>query len=397
MSIAALVTTNTFRDWFNKTNEIITALNANTMVAGAVATGTFVVNGSLQVVNTFLANSTVVHLRGNTTFAANVVATANCNVWNFSCAALVIQPTNGTIVNTAITINAFSTFLGQGTFFANLTFNNDITQAGNTLINGALTVNAQPLFVRQVLFSSANAICAPAALANPQYDDFTDPALAGCSILYLTPNIDTVFTGLTAPVNVPVGGCKKIILNASDTFQLSLASANTSSGINNRFKFPNDITVIVPPGGMIELVWVSTNHQWRATSLSNTLIPTLTVLGNTTISGRLNVTNVASFGNTTINGWLNVATTLQIAGTSLLTGNATFSGFANIAQTLQVTGISTLTGNVSTGGFANVGATLQVAGNTIINGARCFANGQLRCDTTNGRLVLPVGTNLWAV
>src|SRR3954469_20100164 len=123
MALPLLLTTNTFRDWFNQYNNVVSTLNGTTLAAGIVANGAFTVNGSLLVQNTFFANASVVQLLGNTTIAANTTATANCNVFNFACGSLLIQPINGTVVNTAITVNAFATFLGQCSFFANVTFN----------------------------------------------------------------------------------------------------------------------------------------------------------------------------------------------------------------------------------------------------------------------------------
>lgn len=111
------------------------------------------------------------------------------------------------------------------------------------------------------------------------------------------------------------------------------------------------------------------------------------VLANTTANGI--VSNVAqSFGgDKTFAGFINVGTTLQVAGNTSLTANL-YVGVANVV--IQTTGAITANGAMT------INSTMQIAGNTTINGSRLFANGQLRCDTTNGRMVLPVGANLWA-
>lgn len=433
MPIDNLLQSQTFRAWFQKTNELVDALNGSVLTAGSVANGAFVANGSLQVVNTFFANSTVVELRGNTAIKANTVVTAN--VWNFAGNTVIIQPINGTVVNSAIQFNATApvTFLGVVSANANITVTADYTQTGNALFNGTLSSNAGPIIARQVLFASANAILAPAVLVSPQYDDFAPTAFQDCEVLNLTPSLDVVITGLAAPgfttgarilyiQNIGVGG-----------FNITLASANTSSGVNNRFKFPNDTSAVIPPGGAVPLIWSTTNKEWRALAPSTQTFASLTVAGvanlagNVVVGGWLNVVhqlvvqgnsavtgNLTQTGNATFGGFANVTTTLQVGGLSTLTGNVTFGGFANVTTTLQVggnailsgwanvagainvAGNTTATGNATFGGFANVLSTFQVSGNSVFNGTRLFANGQVRCDTTNGRLVLPVGAGLWA-
>lgn len=401
MPIALLLTSDSFRGWFNKTNEIVAALNGTTVVAGVVANGAFTVNGSLLVVNTFLANTTAVRLTGNTLIAANTVVNTSTNVFNFACGSLLIQPINGTTVNTSILFNAFATFANQVTFNANVSYNGDVTEIGNTLINGTTTANGGFL-ARQIIFGSANAMITPTALVAPQINDYTTTGLEECAILNLTPNIDCVLTGLAQPTSFVAGGRELIIQNLSTTYKVSLASANTSSLLQNRFKTPNDIAVDILPGGAAKVVWTSQNKEWRSLTPQTSSLTTLVVSGVSTLSG-----------NTSIGGWLNVAAQLVVTGNSALTGNVTITGFANVLSTLQVTGntalmntavggtfsvagLSTLTGNTTVTGFINAAATLQVAGNATFNGARLFANGQVRCDTTNGRLVLPVGANLWA-
>jgi UDP-3-O-[3-hydroxymyristoyl] glucosamine N-acyltransferase len=419
MPIIDLLQTQTFRDWFNKTNEVIDKINASVLGDGTIATGVYIINpGSLEIVNTFFANASVVNLRGNTTLTANAVVSSNCNVWNFACGTLLIQPINGTTVNSSLFVNSIATFNNQVTFSANVTFNGDVTEVGNTVINGNMTATAAT-FLRNLVFNQPNTIFT-ATLAAPQVDDYGPDGFQNCAFLVLTPTIDVTLTGMAQPTAFATGGRFLFIQNASNTFSLSLASANTSSGVNNRFKFPGDISMAIPPGAMVQVVYTSTTNQWRATSVSSSLLPSITVLGNTALNG-----------NTSVGGWLNVAHQLIVTGNSALTGNVSVSGFINAASTLQVAsnilvgGGSVFTGNAQFGGFANIAGTLQVTGNVVLgntiingtlqdlsalivggtctvtgngvfNGVRLYANGQLRCDTTNGRIVLPVGVNLWA-
>jgi hypothetical protein len=394
MPISALLTTNTFRDWFNKTNEIITKLNSGTLVDGSTANGAFTVNGSFVVLSTFSANASLVALTGNTAVSANVSANSSCNVCNFACGSLLLQPINGTVVNTSITINAVSQFLQQVTASANLSLTGDFSQIGNAFFTGTLTSNGGAIIARQLLFGSANAIVSPVAIASPQVDDYAPSGLEQAQVLSITPNIDTVLTGIQAPTSVSVGARLLFIQNASASFKVTLASANTSSGVNNRFKTVNDISIDIPPGGGIAMLYSTVNHQWRPTasvsaalaalvvSGNGSIGTALTVSGNTTLSGnvsvagQLAVTNTAAFGNTTITGWANVTSTLQVAGV------ATFA--ANVATgNLAVSGTGAL-GNTTITGFANVSTTLAVGGNTTITGNATIAG----ITTLNGNVAI---------
>lgn len=356
MPIIDLLTTNTFRDWFLKTNEIIDKLNSGVLVDTIVANGAFVVNGSLRVVNTFIANSTLVLHTGNSSFYANAAVTANCNVWNFACGSLLIQPINGTVVNTAITVNGQATFLN--TVFANsgLSIVGDVTHTGNALVNGTLTSNNGPLVARQVLFAASGAMLVPANLASPQYDNYSPAGLNEASILNLTPDIDTVITGIVAPTNFVTGARILYIQNLSPTYNITFVSANTSSNVNNRFKFPNDISTVLSFGTALALIWSSTNKEWR------TFIPQVTAFPNLVVAGVTNLT-----GNAIVGGWLNVVHQLVISGNTALTGNATLSGFANVAGNLAIAGTSVFTGNITAGQVTTTG-NLAVTGLTTLTG-----------------------------
>jgi hypothetical protein len=403
MAITTIAGTNTFRDWLNKTNEIIAALNSAALVNGVVANGAFTVNGSLLVQNTFVANSTLVWMEGNTKFSANVTATSDCNVWNFACGTLLIQPLNGTIVNTDISINGAATFLQVTNFSANVFIVADESElTGNLLLTGAFSANG-PLFAQHISYAATGALVVPAHLTNPQYDDYQPAGGDAAEVWNLTPDINTALTGLAAPTEFVTGTRILYIQNLSAVYTISLPSANTSSQTNNRFKSPSNITATIPPGGAVGVVWSSTNKEWRVLAPSATTLPSLSVTGLSSFTGNatflgyvnvattLQVTGNSQLGNTNVSGWLNVSSTLTIAGLSTLTGNATLSGyaniagtlgvggnatlsgFANIAGTLAVGGISQLTGNVTFSGFANIAQTLNVAGISQLTGNTTLA------------------------
>jgi hypothetical protein len=390
MPITPIVTTNTFRDWFNKTNEIVAALNSSALVDGVVANGAFTVNGSLLVQNTFKANSTLVWAQGNTKFSANVTVTSNCNVWNFACGTLLIQPLDGTMVNSDITINGAATFQQVTNFGANVFIIADASElTGNLLLTGTLTANG-PMFAQYIAYAADGALVAPANLTNPQYDDFQPTAGDVAAVWNLTPALETVLTGIVAPTGFITGSRVLYIQNLSSTYSIGLKSANTSSQVNNRFKTPTDADINIQPGGIVEVVYSTTNHQWRVISSGTTSMPTLNVAGNTVISGTLNVA-----GNVTFTGsWVNVVTILQVTGNSQL-GNTNVTGWLNVSSTLtvagnaNVTGITTLAGNTNHTGNASFSANVAMSANVAVTAKMSL--------TGSGRLVIPVGSNLWAV
>lgn len=390
MSIPNLLDTDTFRTWANLTNQLITALNANVLFTGATTNGAFTVNGSLQVVNTFLANSSAVRISGNTTFNANALITS-CNVWHFTCDTLLLEPLSGTTVNSVIT------FLANVYANAAVSISADVTQSGNLSITGTETLSG-PLITRQVLFGAANAQLTPATINAPQLDDYSPAGLTECQVVNLNTNIDTVITGIAAPTNVASGARILYLQNISSGFKITLASANNSSLTNNQFKLPNNVNLDVPAGTAIALLYSTTNHQWRPlwsgvqtitslivsgnSALGNTtisgwanLLSTMQVAGNAAISGTLAVTGVSTHtGNATFSGFANVGATLQVGSTSQLNGNVTVgdrlsvASVATVSGNLTVSGLSTHTGNATFNGFVNVGSTLQVAGNTSFAG-----------------------------
>jgi hypothetical protein len=350
---------------------------------------------ALLVQNTFFANASVVQMLGNTTIAANTTATANCNVFNFACGSLLIQPINGTIVNTAITMNAFTTFLGQASFFANVTFNAQIFETGNTLINGVLTVNAGSVLTRQVLYGQTG----HRGCRHVDQSGIRRLRSGRYSGLHVPEPDPEHRHGADGHSGSHLGGNPWAHSRHSEPqhhVQLTMASANTSSGANNRFKFPGDLAVTDATGRTC-----GTRLQHGDPSMAVDLAIEQPDSGPHGARQHQHQRQAGCHQHRIAwqhhHQWLAERRQFVAGGRHLdLTGNTDMAGYANVGLTLQVAGVSTLTGNASLGGFANVSGTLQVGGNTTLNGTRCFANGQLRCDTTNGRLVLPVGTNLWA-
>jgi hypothetical protein len=375
MAITHIFTTDTFRIWFNKTNEIIDNLNVAVLGDGVIANGDFTANGSLRVIDTFKANSSEVLLSGNTVITANVVVTSNTDLVNFAPLQVVFNPLNGSLFNTDISVNAFSTFLFDVAINANVSIAGDLNAlTGNAIFGGTVTINGNPVFLTSILFGAANAMINVATLTNPQYDDFGPAGLDGAQIVNLTPGIDTVLTGIQEPSALSAGGRVLYLQNLSASKKVTLAASNTSSGIFNRFKLPGDANYDMLPGTSVSLLYNTDTHQWRPLGSAGTTFNSLTVNGN------------SALGNVTISGWTNCLSTLQVAGLTALSGNASLAGFANVAGSLQVTGNTTLSANVAVTANGNfTGANTAITTLNIMGTANC-----------QSRLIVPVGTNLWA-
>src|SRR4051812_8851068 len=116
LPLTALIETNTFRTWFNRTNEIIASLNTEVIAAGINAYGVFAIaaaaNTSLNVANVLFVNTSIIQTTANVTMTANVTITSAANQVNISAKTLLLQSINGTIINSVLTANANATVNG---------------------------------------------------------------------------------------------------------------------------------------------------------------------------------------------------------------------------------------------------------------------------------------------
>lgn len=435
----------TFRAWFNLTNNVASILNANVVADNVVAVGAFIIAAAsnLAVSNVFFVNGSLILTKANTTLAANVTVSSNTLVFNLASNTFIIQPISGTIVNTSIVVNAASTFLAPISANANVSITNgqvDITGNLNLICQGAsgfAQVANGPLGLRNILFTSANAMLQPADISTAQVDDYNPAGLQLSTVLHLNATVDTVITGIVAP---SITGAKILyIQNISSTKKITLVSANTSSAAANRFKTPNDNAVELLPGEAIPIMWTSTNSNWRvAGGAGSTTFPTITVTGATILQGTLSVAGNSTF-TTNISApnalFVDVPNTRVGVGAAAIapynlqvTGNTglqklvltdTFDSSANVSSSANVylanssliadasnknlTIGNTITGtsvslshirNLKSNTFA-VDVTTTLSSNTTLSGnTTCSA--VMTVNGTNGRFVLPVGTDKWA-
>lgn len=437
LPFSILATTDTFRTWFNLTNNVVSILNGSTVADNTTAYGVFTIganaNTSLSVAGLLTVNSTLILTKGNTTLAANVSVSSNANVFNLAAGTFLIQPLNGTIVNSALTINATTLVLSPLTTNAAVTVNGTLTLTGAGNLVGNIT-STGVIQTWQVAYAGANAIVA-ANLANPEYDDYAPTGVDGAQLLNLTPGIDTVITGIQAPTTLGTTGARILyIQNLSTSFKITLPSANTSSSANNRFKTNGDNSIIVLPGTALGVIWTTGNKEWRPL-IGNITTPDLSLTGNLSVGGTLTVTGVstfnsnANFGTTLIvdqtNGRVGVDITptvpFHVSGNSLF-GNLVIQGAVALSANLTSTANSYLSNSTLQLVANNLNATF---GNTITansssqsyirsllvttlvsNSSATLANVSITGNTTDSgvykmsgstaRFVLPVGVNFYA-
>lgn len=140
-----------------------------------------------------------------------------------------------------------------------------------------------------------------------------------------------------------------------------------------------------------------------ASTTANGVVDTTTQ----SFAGNKTFQNTTSFSNTvSITGAANALSTLGVGGAVNALSTLGVSGAVNALSTLGVSGIFTAAANSTLTGAVTMSNTATITGaatfsNTILMNANTSAgmtaNGKLTLNTTNGRLVLPVGTNLWAL
>lgn len=433
LPLTALIETNTFRTWFNRTNEIISSLNTEVLAAGINAFGHFVVaaaaNSSLNVSGGVLyVNTSVIQTTANVSMTANVTITSAANVVNISAKQLLLQSQNGTIINSFLTANANVTVNGTITALQNVFVTAAVVGiTANVTSNGNFTSQEGFLYVRSMLMGSANAMANSAALGNAQYDNYTQADLEGASILNLNPTVNTAFTGITAPVAPTTGGKFLFVQNLSGTKTVTFVSANTSSSAANRFKTASDAPFELLPGAAVVLLYTSAAAQWRiAGGGAAGTMQTLTVAGVALFNGAVTVNAVATFnanatfGNVAlhvdaVNNKVGIGhnapsanlhvvgstilDTVTVGSTTLLTGVLTGSANASLANATLIldrvafaaTFANTITANGSSQSFVR-----NFKANTFASDGACSLTGVVSVLGLAGRLVIPVGASKWA-
>ena len=272
----------TFRSWLERTNNVISILNATTVRATINAVGAFAVSNTTdttssltiyhQTGGTTLANSTGLFISGNTTFSGqNFTANASSNVFTVSSNTAVLESLGGTTINSALVASKTLTVTGNTTLSGTLDVTSVATFSANVSVANNLTTS-NTVYAKSILFSETDAVVSTVMSAPADNDrhDFSITGLADASVLRINPNTGTIeLTGILAPTNLTTlvsggNGAKVLYLqNSGGTYKLTLKHADTGSDAENRFVGVTNADVVIPAGGAATLLYSVAEERWR--------------------------------------------------------------------------------------------------------------------------------------
>ena len=264
----------TFRSWLERTNNVISILNATTVRATINAVGAFAVSNTTdttssltiyhQTGGTTLANSTGLFISGNTTFSGqNFTANASSNVFTVSSNTAVLESLGGTTINSALVASKTLTVTGAITGSNTFALTGAATFSANVSVANNLTVS-NTVYAKAVLFSETDAVVSD-VVSTASNDNYTVTGLTDASVLRINPNTMNVeLTGLVAPTNLTVGAKVLYLQNTGGTYKITLKHADTDSTDVNRFVGVTTRDVIIPPnGGAVTLLYTTAEQRWR--------------------------------------------------------------------------------------------------------------------------------------
>jgi cytoskeletal protein CcmA (bactofilin family) len=229
---------------------------------------------------------------------------------------------NATYANTGNTATPRNTQL-YGTFSANTVSATNVLRGGNVSSSGNLNITSNTIITGGTFTSSANS-----TYSNNQYYT-ADINMTGA-------NVTISGTNLISTSNLAVTSYSQSF-KANST--ISFASFTANSTYANTYLGGSKVTL----------------------AANSSVIGTFSVSSDTSIVGALSVTNTAALGNTTITGFVNVSST------GSFTGNVSTGGNMSAVGALSVTNTAAL-GNTTITGFVNVSSSANVAGNIRIGG-----------------------------
>lgn len=297
MAFSNLTPTSTFAQWYTQTNEISTFLDTQIVANSQWAYGAFKIgaNSSLNISNSVFANDSLFKVLCNTEVGNSSTGYVQFLGDAFTVASntVLLNPITSVFVNSAITVNGVSSFLGLATI-ANAFISNLATVAIRS--DGPITANNGTLVARQLSFTT-NGATTNSTLSAAGYADHTFTGLENATIWNALPTQDTVLSGIDAhtAVTSSVDGARILFLqNLSTTYKITLSCANASSTAAHRLESIRNLSVVVEPRSSVLLVYAKDTLRWRVIGGSHP-IGGLLAAGNTTITGTLAVSGNATF------------------------------------------------------------------------------------------------------
>jgi hypothetical protein len=106
----------------------------------------------------------------------------------------------------------------------------------------------------------ANGIITPAAFVAATVDDYNPAGLATCSQMRLTPNAaGTTLDGIVAQPN----GTEINLFNIGTVDSITLAHQAAGSAAANRFRTPNQLSVVIRKDGAVCIIYDTASTAWR--------------------------------------------------------------------------------------------------------------------------------------
>lgn len=398
MALPAFIqTTGTFNTWFDATNNVISYLvNSSALLqisqnaTPATSTGNAALDGTLSLSSLSVNASTL--LTGLVNVSANITASGTTN---FTGPVTITSTTLGVTGNATFSgswVNVSSGFLrvtGNVVFSnvfgvvgattlsntlmvqgaANLaslgvvggaSFANTLTVTGGWANVTGLNVSGLATFLANVSTNAsvtlsgpfgwgAGFVLTPSALSGPgPFNDLANniSGFDSTTIYRVASDQATAITGLYV---ADATKFREVTLVNVGNYDITLRHANSLSVSNNQFYCPANTDAVLVTQGSVVVSYDATSSKWRIKSGSATF----------------------PLANTTTNGAVSFSGSQVFAGAKTFTGNVTLSAMVSI------------TGNVSMSNSVS-----------LSGGATC--NSTFNLNSGSGRLVLPVGANLYA-
>ena len=363
------VSTDTFQNWVNKTNDLLYALTTEIVTANisGANTGTVLDNRIAQLIGKFGANTLVAtaELRGGNVSSGGLLTINSNTVFggNSTVNSSYVNAQANVFVNNAVTqINSYiTTITGNTDIKSNSALtamavrgNNSTT---NTIFNGNdvfiftnnTSVNSISIFTGNTYVKSN----ATVVLITSQGNGTTSNVIFQGNLTQFTSNVDVTGTYHTIAGNVYF-----------DTRTLMVDATNDRVGIGND-----------TPDAKFAVT--GTANVSGATRLANTLITIgnanfaniMVVVGNTALQNSLIVTGNSYFANMMVT-----------VGNTALQNSLVVTGNTRLANTLVVTGNTTLANTLAVTGSTTLNNTLQVLANAV------FDTDTLYVDAVNNRV-----------
>lgn len=296
------------------------------------------------------------------------------------------MPTPTLPITTIATTDTFRTWLARTNTII------DLINSGSILISAAANGGAFGVFT---LGNTSDTTSSLTIAGGKFFANATGVYLTGTSVFgaNLTVNSSASNTVISSTQTYLLSNATRIsganlVVNATATFNGSVTLTSSSPlTVSANALFGANVTIsanVSLSSGLNANGGFGSAGQFLTSNGAGVYWSTLTVVdANSSTSGLVNTSAQTLAGAKTFTGAMVLSSTLSVTGAANLLSTLGITGAANLLSTLGVTGATTLTGTLLTNGVATVNA------NSTVNGSMKFTG-------TSARLVVPVGSNLWA-